>query len=469
MSAISALILASPASGQAQSKAEFEALKAKVEILERRLAETEGRTEESAASKVKLSDSVSELRLYGDLRLRYQYDNFDEQLPSPDTTNPNLTDRNNTQRSRYRFRLRLNAEFKLNGGFFGGVRLQTSENSDSADQTFQDGFRNYDIFISRAYLGWRNDWLTLTGGMLPNPLYTTELVWDSDINPTGLAQSIRFHELFTREQTVAGYSKDGKTALASETVKPPWELTLNLGEFIYDDNPESSFDNDASTDAYIFAGQLVASYRFNKDVSVTFAPGVLLFNAADLSNFSNAAGFSSVPGVSGESRKQTIITAPGDVQFKLGSVPTKFYWDFAYNTQGEGRVNDIYQVVTVRPDGEIRSKHQAVDDFAFLVGFEFGQLKKAGDWLISINYRQTGLASVDPNLNDSTFALSFVNTRGPQIGIAYNITDFLTAAVIYSHAWNLRDNLFGGQATSGAAIADGNTIDVLQIDLNMKF
>src|SRR5678815_3251168 len=32
-----------------------------------------------AASKIKLSNSITELKLYGDLRLRYQYDNKDSQ------------------------------------------------------------------------------------------------------------------------------------------------------------------------------------------------------------------------------------------------------------------------------------------------------------------------------------------------------------------------------------------------------
>lgn len=467
--ALTALFAATPIVTQAQTKAEFEALRTKVEALEDRLAESEGLKKSSAADVIKLSDSVTELKLYGDLRLRYQYDNLDDQIARADSSNPNGRDRNDSQRSRYRFRLRLNADFKLQGGFFGGVRLQTSENSDSADQTYEDGFKNYGIFISRAYLGWKNEWLTVTGGKVPNPFYTTDLVWDNDINPTGLTQSVRFHELFGSERSVESYSKDGKSVASTEAVKPPWEVTLNLGEFIYDDNPEGAFDNDASDDAYIIAGQLVATYKFSKDFSATIAPGVMLFNAADLSGFSNAGAFSDASGVSGESRKLTIITAPGDVSFKLGSVATKFYWDFAYNTQGQGRVDDIYQVLSVRPDGEIRSKHQSVDDFAFLVGVEFGKLKKAGDWSVNLNYRQTGIAAVDPNLNDSTFALSFLNTRGPQIGVAYNVTDFLTASVIYSKAWNLRDNLFGGQATGGAGIAPGNSIDVLQVDLNVKF
>jgi hypothetical protein len=37
----------------------------------------------------------------------------------------------------------------------------------------------------------------------------------------------------------------------------------------------------------------------------------------------------------------------------------------------------------------------------------------------------------------------------------------------YMHAWNLRDNLVGGEG--GNAIADANAIQVLQVDLNMKF
>src|SRR4051794_5152511 len=38
----------------------------------------------TSAGKIKLSNSITELKLYGDLRLRYQYDNKDAQLdPSP--------------------------------------------------------------------------------------------------------------------------------------------------------------------------------------------------------------------------------------------------------------------------------------------------------------------------------------------------------------------------------------------------
>ena len=159
-----------------------------------------GTSEESSANKVKLSNAVTELRLYGDLRLRYQYDDRDFQANPPGVGVNDDQERRSpsgTQRSRWRFRLRLNADFKLNENFFGGVELQTAIASDSANQTFENGFSDYPIFISKAYLGWSpNEWLTVTAGKVPNPFYTTDLVWDPDINPTGVTELVAFHRLF---------------------------------------------------------------------------------------------------------------------------------------------------------------------------------------------------------------------------------------------------------------------------------
>src|ERR1700740_3430159 len=58
---------------------------------------------------------------------------------------------NNIQRDRWRFRLRLNADFKLAGNFFGGVQLSTSDNRDAVtgNATLTGGYDNYSIYISR--------------------------------------------------------------------------------------------------------------------------------------------------------------------------------------------------------------------------------------------------------------------------------------------------------------------------------
>ncbi len=466
--AVSALaLLASPTLSLGQSKAEFEALKRKVAALEERLGETETHVEKSSINKLKLGDSVTEMKLYGDLRMRYQYDNKDFQVL--DAANPSNGDDSSNQRSRWRFRLRLNAEFKLAGNFFGGVQLVTGQNADSDNQTFENGFSDYDIFISRAYLGWNaTDWLTVIVGKQPNPFYTTELVWDPDLNPQGLVETIAFHKLFAPEAAEQGLSKDGKSVV-TKAPELPWELTLNLGQFVYDDNFEGNSDHDSADDAYIFVAQLVGSWKFNKDTRLTFAPGYMFFNAADISGALNENSFSDAPGVSGETRKLSIITAPGDLSFKLGTLPVKFYWDAAYNTAGRGRVDDVYGVVSARTDGTLRSKHEVEDDFAYLVGLQIGQNKKGGDWSAYVNWRQTGIAAVDPNLNESDFAQSELNTRGFKVNVSYSFTDYCVGAVSYLHAWNLRDNLFGGQATGGAAIADSNAVEGVQVDLSVKF
>jgi len=166
-------------------------------------------------------------------------------------------------------------------------------------------------------------------------------------------------------------------------------------------------------------------------------------------------------GPTGETRNLAILTAPGDLSFKLCGLKSKFYWDFAYNCDGAKRFNEIYSL-----NGQ---GHSSRDDIAWLVGFQLGEAKKGGDWMLYANYREIGMASIDPNTNDSDFALSALNVRGIKVGAQYCFTDSLMAGIAYSHAWNLKENLTGGQATGGAGLANVNNVDVLQVDLGLKF
>ena len=419
-----------------------------------------------SASKIKISPSVTELKLYGDLRLRYQHDNRDSQLdPFPVGAHQDRNEKDRSpsgsQQSRWRFRLRLAADFKFGEQWFGGVELSTAQASDTGNQTFENGFDDYNIYISKAFLGWKpSEAFTLTAGKFTNPFYTTELVWDSDITPNGLAEVIKFDKLFAGEGESV-FDKDGKAV--AKKAESPWELSLVAGQFIFDDNLENNFDNDESTDAYLFQTQLVGSYKFGKDVKVTLAPGWLVENAGSLSGLQNSQPFNDSPNVSGATRNISLLLAPGDVSFKLAGHKAKFLWDFAYNLEGSKRYNDIYDLAA------INQHHETVDDIAFLAGFQFGENKKGGDWSLLAYYRQAGVSSIDPNLNDSDFAASRLNTRGIKAGLAYNFTDFAVGAVTYQYAWNLRDNLVGGQATGGAAIADSNDISILQVDFTLKF
>ncbi|MGV3533087.1 MAG: putative porin [Chthoniobacteraceae bacterium] len=450
-----------------------------------REAETKPAT---SADKIKLNSSVSELKLYGDLRLRYQYDDRDVQAnPDGVGVNDDLEQRgpSGSQRSRWRFRLRLNADFKLTEDFFGGVELQTAIASDSGNATYENGFSDYPIFISKAYLGWSpNEWLTVTADKIPNPFYTTDLIWDSDINPNGIAERVALHEIFPTlggGGSVEGYSKDGKQVAAAPAEERPWELTLIAGQFLFDDNFEGGAndlddptrDNDRTTDAYLFQTQLVGSYKFRKDLKLTIAPGWMVYNAGSATGLDNENEFEDTSLVSGATRNLNILLLPGDLAFKVGGIKTKFYWDVAYNLEGRKRANDIYRLAYAgNPDedpDDLVKGHNNRDNLAWLAGVQLGENKKRGDWSLLANYRETGIAAVDPNLNDSDFALGELNTRGLKLGIAYNLTDFAVFGITYMHAWNLRGDLMGGEATEGNEIADGNTIRVFQVDLNLKF
>jgi hypothetical protein len=443
-------------------------------------------SEGGAASKIDISKSIDKLKLYGDVRIRYQYEDKDPQLFIPDGNKHHDVDRSpsGSQQSRWRFRLRLGAEIALTDQWSGGFELSTQKASDSGNQTFENGFDKYDIFISKAFMRWDpNKAFTFIGGKFTNPFYSTSLVWDPDINPNGIAEIIRFDQLFGGEaEEEVGYSKDSKSVV-SKAVKSErnWELSLVAGQLIFDDNNENNFDNDESTDAYVFETQLVGSYKFSNGMKITAAPGWLVENAASVTGATNTNPFNDSPSVSGATRNINLLVFPGDVSCKIFNTKAKFYWDFAYNIEGRKRAEDVLNLVSLRngageqsddnvtDPNDFDKHHSPQDDFAYLVGVQFGENKKAGDWSFQADWRQTGIAAVDPNLNDSDFAAGELNTRGFKLGVAYNFTDFAIGAITYYHAWNLRNNLIGGEATGDNAIADSNTVRLLQVDFTVKF
>lgn len=523
----------------------------------------------TSAGKINISPSITELKLYGQFRYRWQYDDREAQIASSNHVD---------QRSRHRFRLTLGADVKLGDQFYAGFALETGQSAKAGVQTFENGFDDYGIFINKAFLGWKpNDWLDATIGKVKNPFYTTDMVWDPDITPNGLFETVAFHKMpiFDGEGGPTGDpSKDGKAV--AEKKSSSWELTLVAGQMIFDDNNEFALDNDLSTDAYLFVEQLIATYKFNKDTSITLAPAFMSWTAADLSGLLSENAFTDagiinpslttttttstvntiqdtvsangltttrvttpttvvqvvttqtnpdgtrtvlttqtttrpgspntkllttvggvpnsqtttastvasasvaspvVPGrgglaaISGETRSMHILTAPGDISFKLGGLKTKVYWDFAYNFTGRERYDSIYQLRSNPRSYETR------DSLAWLVGLQFGGIKKKGDWEAYINYRETGIASVDSNLNDKDFALSELNMRGFKLALSYALSDSVVFSVKGYMAWNLDSNLTGGRATNSAqaaplavaGIAESNAVNVVQVDLAVKF
>ena len=99
---------------------------------------------------------------------------------------------------RERYRLRFNVDTKLNDDVFGGFTLASGDANDpiSTNQNVTGFYTRKPFFIDRAYITYnphKLKALTLTGGKFAYPWYNTELTWDKDLNPEGLAQTLAFN------------------------------------------------------------------------------------------------------------------------------------------------------------------------------------------------------------------------------------------------------------------------------------
>jgi TolA-binding protein len=100
-------------------------------------------------------------------------------------------------RNRMRYRLRFNATTKLNDDINGGLSLASGDINDpiSTNQTVNQFYTRKSIAIDKAFINYNPHYfkaLTLTGGKFAYPWYNTELTWDRDLNPEGLAQTLAF-------------------------------------------------------------------------------------------------------------------------------------------------------------------------------------------------------------------------------------------------------------------------------------
>jgi polyhydroxyalkanoate synthesis regulator phasin len=188
-------------------------------------------TPQGLAANIRIGDWVQEIELDGNMRFREYYQSYEQQLPTPPIPNYNKI----VQRQRLRFRLRLDADFKLADNFFGGVQLTTSDNrgGTTTNATYTGGIDNYNIYISRAFMGWSPiNGLAFVIGKQNNPFYTTELNWASDVGLTGLVERVDFHRLFGWSDggEPADYAKEGVTPPLRTLSGFPLELSLIAGQ-----------------------------------------------------------------------------------------------------------------------------------------------------------------------------------------------------------------------------------------------
>src|SRR5208282_3489263 len=297
-------------------------------------------------SKWKMSDAIKSMQLFGDLRFRYEYRGADNAPPtSPHTFNPDIY-----YRERFRYALRIGLRGDLVDDFNYGIRLETSSNPRSPWSTFGNNTTSgsvspsdksqSSIYIGQAYIGWHPaDWYEMTVGRMPMPLYTTPMVWDSDINPEGAFEKFK-------------YTIDDV------------DLFVDFGQWDYQDPSQAT--QLPSSDTFLLTWQAGANVRIGKDMSVKVAPMLYTYTGIGSTNGGSANGLN-IPYVGqgsdgvnvnyssgGPAYNQNgindllILEIPAEFDFKirktpLGTLQARIFGDFAYNLDGADRAIAAYK------------------------------------------------------------------------------------------------------------------------------
>lgn len=120
----------------------------------------------------------SRLKISGDLRIRGQADN---------------SDNDGSNRSSSQLRGRLGATYKFNDRITLGARLVTGDSDDpnSTDVQLSNWLDDLEVSLDQAYMQFDVNNLKIYAGKIPQPFIRTDLVWDGDVNPQGVGTVYR--------------------------------------------------------------------------------------------------------------------------------------------------------------------------------------------------------------------------------------------------------------------------------------
>lgn len=500
-----------------QYKADAEKYKAELDQLKSDMAELKAKSElgetnmpnTMPGAKWVFGKGVNSVELFGDARVRY------EQRTAKDPAGNKI----NLNRERYSLR------FGLKGSawdqVYYGFRLETSSNprsswvtmgTSSSSNPYQGpyGKSSASINVGQVYLGWRpEDWVDLTVGKMPNPLYTTSLVWDSDINPEGLAEKFNY---------MVGDA----------------DLFATFGQFVYQDiNPQTAsgglgvngLTGQGENNIFQVAWQGGFKYHFNTNTSAKIAATIYKYFGLTRSTVNNFSGLSpfygdpyvgeggyllypgNAPGYAGYGTSSTlpgygssgypvnqvglnnllVLEIPFEFDFKVKEMDAKVFGDFAYNLDGKQRAEDAASAYTQLLANGVNStvksspfSAQTQDVKAYQVGFAIASSGNLGmlsgkavskhGWAFSTYWQHTEQYALDPNIIDSDIFEGRENMQGICAAFAYGFTDNLFGTIRYAYAERINDQLgTGGSNQDIPWMNPINKYSLLQLDLGLKF
>jgi len=431
-----------------------------------------------SASKLKLPDAMKSMQIFGDLRFRYEYRSADN-LPGASQKTYSM------ERNRYALRLGIRGD--LFDDFNYGIRFETANNPRSPWDTFGKNTttgavtpsdkNTSGIYLGQAFIGWHpTDWYEMEIGRMPMPLYTTPMVWDSDINPEGAFEKFK-------------YSAGGVDWFA------------DFGQFDYQ-NPGSTYST-VTGDTYLLTWQAGGMAKLGNDMSVKAAPMLYTYagtgNSGGLNqpfvgqglNGANVGvpGGSNVTGYNEQGINDLLILEiPAEFDFKvnntpLGDLQARLFGDFGYNLKGNSRADDAYHANPAAFPGV--NGPVTGQDIAYQAGFGigsagpvygptqglvYGSTAKKGTWEARMYWQHIEQYSLDVNLLDSDFFEGRANLQGVYSAFAYSFTDCIIGTIRYGHATPIDNNLgTGGNNLDMPGLNQIKNYNLLQMDVTLRF
>ena len=289
-------------------------------------------------------------------------------------------------RPRQRIRLRFGAEAMLMQELKVVLQMASgSEDPISTNQTMGEAFSTKRLGIDLAYFDWQPggaEGVSFIGGKMKNPFYKvgkTELIWDGDLNPEGLAL---------------------KLSGAGESSK----IFVNLGGF-----PVVERKNDK--DAVLYGMQGGFHFDLNQ------GRGHLLFGLSyfDYGNTQGNLPFYNVNKSFGNSldvaglylEDYNLLEAFLELGMKAGSTTLVFFFDYVDNTAAEA------------------------ENRGWLAGLTLGKTKATGSCAFRYNYRDLEKDAVLGAFTDSDFRGAGTDAKGHEFGFDYQIAKPVKASVTY--------------------------------------
>ena len=458
------------------------------------------------ASKWKIGNAINNVELFGDIRLRYEH----RQADTPSDGRIGL------ERGRYALRIGLRGD--VMGNFYYGLRLETSSNPRSPWDTFGTsssgipyngpfGKSTAGINLGQLYLGWRPwDWMDITVGKMPMPLYTTPMVWDTDLNPEGAAERFKYtageadmfltfgqflYQDFDPQDASPGLGFNGLQGQSGNSIYQidyqgglTWHVTTNFSAkaaaTLYQYIDVAAQGDSTPELSPFFNGPFVGEGAF-------FGPASGVPNGA--SGFGTSSALPGLPSL-GFPLNQVglnhlmVLEVPFEFNLKTKCADFRLFGDYAYNLEGSQRAQDAAGAyafyLSQNPSTVKPFAPQTEDTHAYQFGLAMASTNALGlvygstcykhAWEIRSYWQHVEQYALDPNLLDSDFFEGRGNLQGIYVAVAYGLAQNIIGTVRYGNADRINKSI--GTGGSNQDIPQVNPIEhynLLQMDLTMRF